>query len=62
MTDTSPPILETRSFTMRFGGGVAVDNIDYSLAEGELRCLPQVESPGFQSFRFYFPSISTQDG
>ena len=62
MTDTSPPILETRALTMRFGGVVAVDNVDFSLAEGELRCLPQVESPGFQGLRFYFPSTSTQDG
>jgi branched-chain amino acid transport system ATP-binding protein len=32
-------ILETRSLTRRFGGVLAVDNVDLSVAEGELRCL-----------------------
>ena len=39
MAEQRPPILETRGLTMRFGGVVAVDNVDFSLAEGELRCL-----------------------
>lgn len=33
------PILVTRSLTRRFGGVVAVNSVDLSIAEGELRCL-----------------------
>ena len=33
------PILETRGLTCRFGGVTAVDNVDFAIAEGELRCL-----------------------
>ncbi|KAF1854141.1 hypothetical protein Lal_00042025 [Lupinus albus] len=32
-------ILETRSLACRFGGVVAVDNVNLSIKEGELRCL-----------------------
>jgi len=50
MTDTRPPILETRGLTMRFGGVVAVDNVDFSLAEGELRCLIGPNGAGKTTF------------
>ena len=36
---TARPILETRGLTCRFGGVTAVDNVDFSIADGELRCL-----------------------
>ncbi len=36
---TAAPILETRALVRRFGGVVAVDKVDFSVAEGELRCL-----------------------
>ena len=32
-------VLETRSLSMHFGGVVAVDRVDFSLRENELRCL-----------------------
>ena len=31
--------VETRDLTMRFGGVVAVDNVNFALGERELRCL-----------------------
>ena len=46
----SRPILETRGLTMRFGGVVAVDNVDFSLAEGELRCLIGPNGAGKTTF------------
>jgi len=33
------PLLETRDLNMRFGGVHAVRNVNFTLAEGELRCL-----------------------
>ena len=33
------PLLETKGLSMRFGGVTAVDRVDLSIAEGELRCL-----------------------
>jgi branched-chain amino acid transport system ATP-binding protein/urea transport system ATP-binding protein len=36
---SAAPILETRGLTCRFGGVTAVDNVDLTIAEGELRCL-----------------------
>ena len=44
------PILETRALTMRFGGVVAVDNVDFSMAEGELRCLIGPNGAGKSTF------------
>ncbi len=49
MTET-PPILETQGLTMRFGGVVAVDNVDFSMAEGELRCLIGPNGAGKSTF------------
>ncbi len=50
MAEQRPPILETRGLTMRFGGVVAVDNVDFSLAEGELRCLIGPNGAGKTTF------------
>ena len=36
---SAAPILQCRALTMRFGGVVAVNSVDFSLNEGELRCL-----------------------
>jgi branched-chain amino acid transport system ATP-binding protein len=36
---SAAPILETLGLTCRFGGVTAVDNVDLTIAEGELRCL-----------------------
>lgn len=36
---TPAPLLQAQSLTCRFGGVVALDNIDLTIAEGELRCL-----------------------
>ena len=36
---SAAPILETHGLTCRFGGVTAVDNVDLTIAEGELRCL-----------------------
>ncbi len=49
MTEATP-ILETRALTMRFGGVVAVDNVDFSMAEGELRCLIGPNGAGKSTF------------
>lgn len=43
-------VLETRDLTMRFGGVVAVDNVTFSLAERELRCLIGPNGAGKSSF------------
>lgn len=54
---TGAPILETRDLVMRFGGVVAVDHADFSLAEGELRCLIGPNGAGKSTF---FKCISGQ--
>lgn len=43
-------IIEARGVTMRFGGVVAVDNVAFSLAEGELRCLIGPNGAGKSTF------------
>lgn len=43
-------ILETRGLTMRFGGVVAVNNVDFSMKEGELRCLIGPNGAGKSTF------------
>ena len=44
------PILTTRGLTMRFGGVVAVDAVDFVLNEGELRCLIGPNGAGKSTF------------
>lgn len=44
------PVLETRGVTMRFGGVVAVNAVDFSVAEGELRCLIGPNGAGKSTF------------
>ena len=50
MNPASDPILATSRLTMRFGGVVAVDNVDFSLAPGELRCLIGPNGAGKSTF------------
>ena len=44
------PILETRGLTMRFGGVAAVDEADFTLEDGELRCLIGPNGAGKSTF------------
>jgi len=46
----SPVVLETRGLTMRFGGVVAVDRVDFTLRERELRCLIGPNGAGKSTF------------
>ena len=50
MSPASEPILTTSRLTMRFGGVVAVDNVDFSVAQGELRCLIGPNGAGKSTF------------
>jgi branched-chain amino acid transport system ATP-binding protein/urea transport system ATP-binding protein len=50
MAAKGPVVLETRNLTMRFGGVVAVDNVDFELREGELRCLIGPNGAGKSTF------------
>ncbi len=43
-------LLETRSLTMRFGGVVVVDRVNFSLSAGELRCLIGPNGAGKSTF------------
>ena len=43
-------LLRTRNLTMRFGGVVAVDGADFSMEEGELRCLIGPNGAGKSTF------------
>jgi len=43
-------ILRTRGLTMRFGGVTAVDNVDFDLRDGELRCLLGPNGAGKSTF------------
>ena len=43
-------VLETRGLTMRFGGVVAVDRVDFTLRERELRCLIGPNGAGKSTF------------
>jgi branched-chain amino acid transport system ATP-binding protein len=45
-----PPLIETRGLTKHFGGVQAVRNIDFALAEGELRCLIGPNGAGKSTF------------
>ena len=44
------PLLETRDLSMYFGGVKAVDNVNFTLAEGELRCLIGPNGAGKSTF------------
>ncbi len=56
MTDLVP-LLETKHLTMRFGGVVANDDIDFTLQEMELRCLIGPNGAGKSTF---FKSLTGQ--
>lgn len=43
-------VLETQALTMRFGGVVASDNVDFKLKAGELRCLIGPNGAGKSTF------------
>ncbi|MCQ0988692.1 ATP-binding cassette domain-containing protein [Jiella marina] len=47
---TIPPLLETRNLTMRFGGVVANDDVNFTLDEMELRCLIGPNGAGKSTF------------
>ena len=47
---TAAPLIETRQLTMNFGGVQAVKNVDFSVAEGELRCLIGPNGAGKSTF------------
>ena len=44
------PLLETRDLSMHFGGVRAVRNVNFTLAEGELRCLIGPNGAGKSTF------------
>ncbi len=44
------PLLQTQDLSMHFGGVRAVRNVDFSLAEGELRCLIGPNGAGKSTF------------
>ena len=44
------PLLQTRDLSMHFGGVRAVRHVDFSLAEGELRCLIGPNGAGKSTF------------
>ncbi len=47
---TPVPLLEAKGATMRFGGVTAVDNVDFTLREMELRCLIGPNGAGKSTF------------
>ena len=47
---TDAPVLQTYDLTMRFGGVVAVNHVDFALKEGELRCLIGPNGAGKSTF------------
>ena len=44
------PLLETRKLTKQFGGVTAVDGVDFTLRDGELRCLIGPNGAGKSTF------------
>lgn len=50
MTDAVVPILQTNDLTMRFGGVVAVDSVNFEIGQGELRCLIGPNGAGKSTF------------
>jgi branched-chain amino acid transport system ATP-binding protein len=49
MNDSSN-LLQAKGLTMRFGGVVAVDNVDFAVRYGELRCLIGPNGAGKSTF------------
>ena len=49
-SSTARPLLQTRGLTMRFGGVVAVDHVDFTLQERELRCVIGPNGAGKSTF------------
>ena len=47
---STSPLLEARAATMRFGGVTAVQSVDFTLREGELRCLIGPNGAGKSTF------------
>jgi branched-chain amino acid transport system ATP-binding protein len=61
MANAAPPLLRTEDLSMHFGGVRAVEGVDFSLAEGELRCLIGPNGAGKSTFfrcltKIYQPS------
>lgn len=50
MTTSSSSLLSTEALTMRFGGVTAVENVDFSIGQGELRCLIGPNGAGKSTF------------
>jgi branched-chain amino acid transport system ATP-binding protein len=50
MAREAVPLIETAALTMRFGGVVAVDAVNFRLDEGELRCLIGPNGAGKSTF------------
>ena len=50
MTAADQSLLTTANLTMRFGGVVAVDHVDFNLKAGELRCLIGPNGAGKSTF------------
>lgn len=50
MAEGGTPLLETRGVGMRFGGVKAVEDVDFRLEEGELRCLIGPNGAGKSTF------------
>jgi len=48
--NSTPPLLQARNVTMRFGGVTAVRSVDFSLGEVELRCLIGPNGAGKSTF------------
>ena len=48
--NSTPPLLQARTVTMRFGGVTAVRSVDFSLGEVELRCLIGPNGAGKSTF------------
>ncbi len=49
-TSAAPALLTTADLTMRFGGVVAVDQVNFTLTSGELRCLIGPNGAGKSTF------------
>ena len=50
MAPVAETVLETIGLTMRFGGVIAAENVNFSLNAGELRCLIGPNGAGKSTF------------